>query len=115
VKFILDAHIPPSLCKIIDSFGHEAVHSSELPNANESTDSEIISYAVENEMIVVTKDSDFYYRFITNRMPPRLLLIKTGNIKTRELKSLFVQKFNKIILAFQDHSLVEIHKDYLVY
>ena len=114
MKFLLDAHIPPSLCSFIELRGHTAIHTKYLPNQNETFDSEIIQFAIARNMIVITKDSDFYHSFLTRREPQKLLFVKTGNIKTKELKELFESYFDRIIDAFYDHDLIEIHRDYLV-
>jgi hypothetical protein len=29
MKFIVDAHLPPSLCKVLAQYGHEAIHTLE--------------------------------------------------------------------------------------
>ena len=31
MKFLVDAHLPPSLCTVLSDAGHETLHTSELP------------------------------------------------------------------------------------
>ncbi len=111
---MLDAHIPPSLCFVFREKGNEAIHTKQLPNQNESTDTEIATIAEKNNYIIITKDTDFYYRHITNNKPEKLLLVKTGNMSTQNLMQLFYKHFDAIINAFIDHNLVELHKDSLL-
>ncbi len=46
MKFLLDAHLPPSLVKIFSNKGYFTIHTLNLPNKNESSDTEITEYAV---------------------------------------------------------------------
>ena len=55
------------------------VHVTELPFIQFDTD--IWAYAVENQLTIITKDSDFYYRYLSSANYPKVVWIKTGNIK----------------------------------
>ncbi|MFN3997733.1 DUF5615 family PIN-like protein [Algoriphagus sp.] len=85
MKFLLDANIPPSLA---EEFSEFEVHlSSSLPKGNASKDSEIITYAFENELILITKDIDFFYSFIQSRKPQKVILVKLGNMKSSMMRT----------------------------
>lgn len=114
MKFIIDAHLPPSLCNLFKEKGHDAIHTRELVNQNDSTDIEIIKIAREEERIVITKDSDFYYSHIIDKKPKKLILVKTGNLRTKDLKNLFSILFDQIIKNMERYDLIEVHKKYLV-
>ena len=64
MKFIIDAQLPKSLSDLLNSRGHDSVHTLELPNANRTTDSEILSISKEENRIVVSKDSDFLESYL---------------------------------------------------
>ncbi|PIV62027.1 MAG: hypothetical protein COS14_03285 [Bacteroidetes bacterium CG02_land_8_20_14_3_00_31_25] len=115
MKFILDAHIPPSLCDIFKRNGYKAMHTMNLPHKNESSDKEICKAAKKQGLIVITKDSDFYYSHLLLNEPEKLLLLKTGNISTQKLKSVFLKYLPEITKAFKTHNLIELHKDCLIY
>jgi predicted nuclease of predicted toxin-antitoxin system len=89
MKLILDAQLPILLCDVLDQLDIESMHVIDLPNGDETSDTEITKYADENDLVVVTKDVDFYHSFMNGRKPKRLFLITTGNIKNRELCDLF--------------------------
>jgi predicted nuclease of predicted toxin-antitoxin system len=59
---------------------------------------------------VVTKDNDFFYAHLLRGQPWKLLLVRTGNISTHELRELFVRNLPAIEAALQTHSLVEIDR-----
>lgn len=85
MKFLVDAQLPRLLCEIFEKAGIESTHVDSLPAGDESSDKEISRYADKNDLIVVTKDLDFYYSHMIIGEPIRLLLITTGNIKNRDL------------------------------
>lgn len=62
MKFIVDAQLPPFLGEILEKAGFSATHVDALPKGDESTDKEIMKYADDNQLIVISKDSDFTIR-----------------------------------------------------
>ena len=108
MKFLVDAHLPPGLCALLQSAGHDAIHTRQLPGNNLTSDEVINSVSVEEQRVVVTKDSDFYHSHVLHGKPWKLLLILTGNIRTRDLKSLFDRHLPEIISSLEHHSLVEL-------
>ena len=38
MKFLIDAHLPPSLRSVFQAAGHNAIHTLDLPNQNASRD-----------------------------------------------------------------------------
>ena len=108
MKFLVDAHLPPSLCTLLRAAGHDALHTTELPAQNKTPDRVINELSVAEERVVVSKDTDFYYSHILHQRPWKLLLVRTGNIRTRELKELFERQLAAIVRALETHSLVEL-------
>ena len=111
MQFLIDAQLPPSLFQIFFNLWHSAVHTSNFPKGNTTTDNEIIVYAKKHSMLIITKDSDFYHSHILHNQPKKLLLVKTGNFSLKEVKLLFEKNLKTIIHCFEKHNLVELHKD----
>lgn len=107
MKFIVDAHLPMTLKNWLAQRGHDVVHTRDLPRKNLSEDVEIIEIAVREQRVVISKDSDFFNYFVLKRVPPKLLMITTGNIVNRDLLALFQQNFAQIEPLLQQHSVVE--------
>ncbi len=63
----------------------EAVHTLDLPDANRTTDEQIIDLADLEGRVVVSKDADFVDSHILRSRPAKLLLISTGNLRNRDL------------------------------
>jgi predicted nuclease of predicted toxin-antitoxin system len=85
VKFLIDAQLPKRLASWLTSEGYDAVHTFDLPKGNQTPDVEICTVADGESRIVITKDDDFIYSFLTRAHPERLLLVSTGNINNNDL------------------------------
>ena len=107
MKLIIDAQLPRKLCNLLGTLGIDAVHVDQLPQGDESIDSEIARYADANQLTVVTKDLDFYNSHITLNSPAKLLLITTGNIRNKKLFKLFIDNYLQIKEALASSSFVE--------
>ena len=110
MKFLLDAHLPPSLCALLNAAGHDALHTTGLPAQNKTPDRVINDLSVTDQRVVISKDTDFYYSHVLHQRPWKLLLVRTGNIRTQELKELFQRQLPAIIQALESHSLVELDR-----
>jgi predicted nuclease of predicted toxin-antitoxin system len=109
MKFIVDAHLPISLKNWLNQNGQDAIHTRDLPRKNHTEDSEIIRVAMDENRIVISKDSDFPKYRILNGIPDRILMVTTGNIVNKILIQLFENNFEIISRAFEDgYKLVEL-------
>ncbi len=110
MKFVVDAHLPPSLCVSLRAAGHDAIHTSQLTARNRTADEIINQLSVAEQRVVITKDADFYHSHLLHGKPWKLLLVRTGNIRTRDLTALFQRHLPAILAAFDRHSLVELDR-----
>ena len=110
MKFLVDAHLPPSLCALLHAAGHDALHTTGLPAQNRTPDRVINEVSATDQRVVITKDTDFYYSHVLHQLPWKLLLVRTGDIRTRELKALFERQLPAIVQALETHSLVELDR-----
>lgn len=114
MKFLVDAQLPPKLCEILQMVGLDSEHVDLLPHGDETSDKDIASYANQNNLIVITKDSDFYHSHMIFGEPKKLLLITTGNIKNGELFDLFRINIPTIKNLFNKCDYVELANDSIV-
>ena len=110
MKFLVDAHLPRRLCAMLAQHGHDATHTLDLPAKNATKDRVINQLSFDEQRVVVSKDTDFFYSHLLQGRPWKLLLVKTGNISTRDLRALFERNLPAIEAAFQTHTLVEIDR-----
>ena len=111
MRFLVDAHLPPTLCGLLRRLGHDAIHTSQLPRGNDTTDTEINRRSLEEQRVVVSKDRDFYHSHLLHGKPFKLLLVRTGNIATDELVGLLETHFEQVEAALRDNSLIEVSRE----
>jgi predicted nuclease of predicted toxin-antitoxin system len=114
VKFLVDAQLPVRLARFLVEAGHEALHTSQLPDGNRTTDARIAELADEQGQVVVTKDRDFRDGHLLSGSPRRLLVVATGNITNASLMSLFAAHLDAIIAALGESDFVELGPTVLV-
>jgi predicted nuclease of predicted toxin-antitoxin system len=89
LRFLIDTQLPPRLSVFLNERGYDALHTTAFPDGHLLYDIEIRRIAVQQERIIVTKDSDFYEHYLVNGIPPRLLYLTLGNISNQDLFTLF--------------------------
>ena len=114
MKFIVDAQLPKTLAQSLRDKGFDVVHTSELPDGNDTTDEEINRLSLAENRIVISKDADFYDSFTAKREPYKLLRIKTGNIKNSQLIELFDKNSELIVKELSHSSVVQISQNYII-
>jgi predicted nuclease of predicted toxin-antitoxin system len=108
VKFLVDAQLPGRLARALIAAGHDALHTTELPDGNRTTDAQIARHADAEDRVVVTKDADFRDGHLINGSPRRLLVIATGNISNADLLTLIEEHLDAVVAAFADADFVEL-------
>jgi predicted nuclease of predicted toxin-antitoxin system len=69
--------------------------------------SQIREISVNENRIVISKDSDFIDSYFVKRIPPRLIIITTGNIRNKELFLLFSKNIDQIIDLLDSCNLID--------
>ena len=92
MKYLVDAQLPYLLADILRQKGYDTIHTDDLPDKDETSDTVIRQVAARADRVVITKDSDFRDSHLLLKQPVRLLLLTTGNIKNRKLLDLYSGK-----------------------
>jgi len=114
VRFLVDAQRPHRLAAALTDFGHDTIHTIDLPGGNATPDHGVASAADRDDRILVTKDGGFRDSHLLKGQPRRLLHVTTGNITNRALLDLVQSHFDEIERAFERGSYVELKADSLV-
>jgi predicted nuclease of predicted toxin-antitoxin system len=106
VKLLLDAQLPPTLCRWFEEQGHEAVHAQDLPDP--PVTDEFIAILAEHEgLVVVSKDEDFLR--LHQRSQFQLLWLRCGNITNRALRAWLEDRWTVVeIMLEAGEDLVEL-------
>src|SRR5690606_36769363 len=108
MKFVVDAQLTRRLAQELAASGHDAVHTLDFPTGIRTQDKEIVALAIRENRIVMTKDNDFVASFLLHGMPPKLLMISTGNISNDRLLKLLTSNSTALENAFSKHDFVEL-------
>lgn len=106
MKFLIDAQLPPALCRWLRDHGHEAVHVSEI-DMIAASDVEIAVRAEADDAVLVSKDEDF----VLLRLPDRFafLWLRCGNATNRALVMWLEPRWGRIkVLLEYGERLVEV-------
>jgi predicted nuclease of predicted toxin-antitoxin system len=109
MKFFVDANLPYKLALSLRDRGFDALHTDDLPNKERTTDGEIRNVALNQDRIVITKDSDFLDSHLIQGIPEKLLFISTGNIINKDLLSLIEKYFETVVQLFEIYDLIEMN------
>ncbi|NOX84861.1 MAG: hypothetical protein GXO86_02675 [Chlorobi bacterium] len=95
MRFLFDQNISHKILKYLpgDYSGSTTVKKEKLINAS---DKEIWEYAKKFNYIIVTQDSDFNELTSLYGFPPKIIWIRTGNIKTQVLVSILLDYAHEI-------------------
>jgi predicted nuclease of predicted toxin-antitoxin system len=89
---LLDANVSFRLCPALATEFGECEHVNEIAALSfPATDAEIWEYAQSHCCVIVTQDADFLYLAETRGFPPKVILLRAGNVNRRELRRVIVQ------------------------
>ncbi len=109
MRFIIDAQLPKSICEFFSE--HDVIHTSSLKHSNQTKDKYINDLSLKEKRVVITKDTDFYYSYIAAKRPFKLVLVRIGNIKLKELKKYFDHNSKKIIELLENNSFLVLERN----
>jgi len=103
VKFLVDANLPPRLCVWLRSRRHEAEHLVDL-NLLTATDTQIWQRGRLENLVIFSKDVDFYERALVYGAPPQVVHVAVGNCSNNLLSDLLDAEWPDIELALASGS-----------
>ena len=109
MKLLLDQNVSHRLVRRLSSIYPGSTHVRSV-GLHEAEDSEVWQYALDHELTIVTKDSDFHVRSILDGHPPKVIWITRGNCTTDDIESI-LRGFHEQLAAFYDNpstSFIEI-------
>ena len=109
MKLLLDANLSWRITTTLSKHFGECVHVNKTELSKPAKDTEIWDYAAANGYTVVTQDSDFLNLFETRGFPPKIILLRVGNIDRKTAEKILVSSKTAIIeLENSEYGLLEI-------
>lgn len=101
MRFIVDVNLP-KLFKFFNTPDFEFVIDYDA----RWSDTEIWNYAISNNLIILTKDTDFLNKCLLSDIKAKVVYFDLGPFKLNELHLYFSDNWETIIKAIQDNTLV---------
>ncbi len=101
MKYIVDVNLPKKF-SFFNNPNFKFVADIDLT----LSDSDIWNYAIENKLIILTKDSDFYHRSILAKSRPKVVYFDLGNRTLRQLYEYFTDNWQTIENSLANTDLI---------
>ncbi|WP_461255191.1 DUF5615 family PIN-like protein [Treponema sp. R80B11-R83G3] len=109
MKLLLDANLSWRLTSVLSEYFGECVHVNKTELPKPVKDTEIWNYAAANGYTIITQDSDFLHLFEIKGYPPKVILLRVGNIDRKTAEKILLQAKSSILeLENGDYGLLEI-------
>lgn len=96
MRFLVDAQLPPALCRWLKARDCDAVHVYHMEEGLTAPDALIWERAKAEDRVIVSKDADFFDRAILFGQPPQVLHVNVGNCSNRMLLALLDEHWTDI-------------------
>jgi len=105
-RFLVDVNLPYYF-----SLWHhkDFIHQKDIDDT--WADDQIWQYAKENNLTIITKDSDFSNRILLKEPPPRVIHMRIGNLKMRDFFMLITQICEEVKILNETYKLVNVFQD----
>ena len=106
MKYLIDENLPKTL-NIWST--EDFIHVTDVKDI--LSDDGIWKYAIEHNLIIITKDTDFHEKILYGNPPPKVILLKTGNTSVSFLQSYLKRNWKMIEENIQSVKLLIIYKE----
>lgn len=96
MKFLFDQNISHRILQFLPEVFDGSSHVK-LEGLVNSPDKKIWEFAKKKHFIIVTQDSDFNELNSLYGFPPKIIWIRTGNLKTQRIIEILIQSYNEIV------------------
>lgn len=105
-RFLIDVNLPYRL-KIWQS--PDFIHQFDIDDA--MSDSEIWEYARSHNLTIVSKDSDFSDRIFVKSPPPKVIHLRIGNLKFKQMEEFIARNWDTIRTLSENYKLITVYLD----
>jgi predicted nuclease of predicted toxin-antitoxin system len=104
MKLLFDHNLSPRLVLTLADLYPNSQHVFPL-QMDRDDDRLIWDYAVQNDYVIVTRDSDYNDLSLVRGFPPKVIWIRRGNCSTKEIETILRSSTQAIHEFFQNPAL----------
>jgi predicted nuclease of predicted toxin-antitoxin system len=101
VKLLFDQNLSPQLPKKLDDLFPGSIHVRSL-GLESANDRMVWEHAAAHNLVIATKDSDFFGWALLQQLQAKVIWIAAGNCSTGQIESAFRDQHQAIIEALDD-------------
>lgn len=105
-RFLIDANLP---YRFALWQGENCSHVFDI--GDDLPDSAIWQYARDHDLVIVSKDADFSDRIMLTEPPPRVIHLRIGNMRMRDLFSFLNKVWPQVSELIANHKLLIVRDD----
>lgn len=98
MRLLFDENLPPRLVVELGDLFPDSLHVSEC-DLGSAVDRSIWEFAKAENLVIVSKDSDFHERSVLLGGPPKVIWLRVGNCSSQYIASM-LRSASDAILAF---------------
>tara|TARA_R110002074_G_scaffold369591_1_gene544348 strand:+ start:195 stop:539 length:345 start_codon:yes stop_codon:yes gene_type:complete len=108
LRFLIDENLPATLAAKLTV---PCLHATDL--GEQATDNALWNHARNNGWVILTKDGDFFNQLTLEGGPPKVVWVRTGNLRRSAQDAMLVARMPQIISLLDSADLVEVYDDRL--
>ena len=105
IRFLIDVNLPQYF-----NFFHSPEFKHILEIDGKMSDEAIWSYAKEHQLIILSRDSDFYFKCLKDPSV-KVIHFALGNIRLKELHAFFRDYWNQVLTHIEEAILIQVTRE----
>lgn len=101
MKLLFDENLSHKLVRSLADLFHDSVHVRDV-GLKAADDPVVWEYARDNDLMIVSKDSDMRQRSFVFGYPPKVVWVRLGNCSTSDIEKLLRRNFAAVKAFYED-------------
>jgi predicted nuclease of predicted toxin-antitoxin system len=101
MKLLFDENLSHQLARLLADLFPNSVHVRDV-GLKAADDPVVWEYAKNNDLMIVSKDSDMHQRSFVFGYPPKVIWVRLGNCSTSDVERLVRRHFDSIKAFYED-------------
>ena len=103
MRLIFDQNLSPMLIGLLSDLFPGSIHVRDA-GLHASGDEDVWDHAIQQQFVIISKDSDFRQRSFLFGSPPKVVWIRRGNCTTNEIEALIRSHYEDLLTFDQTES-----------